>query len=132
MLRTMAAAAAQHGKVCVFLEPIALYMQKDLHAPNDGKWQFGYPPPDELMPLGEGRTYGASDDDVLTIVSYANGLWMSLRVQEKLRERGIKVRVFDLRWLSADADRPDQGTREGDGACSSSTSAAPHTPAQAR
>nr|MBP8301635.1 MFS transporter [Planctomycetota bacterium] len=100
MLRTMAAAAAQHGKVCVFLEPIALYMQKDLHAQNDGKWQFGYPPPDELMPLGEGHTYGASDEDVLTIVSYANGLWMSLRVQEKLRERGIKVRVFDLRWLS--------------------------------
>jgi 2-oxoisovalerate dehydrogenase E1 component len=100
MLRTMAAAAAQHGKVCVFLEPIALYMQKDLYAQNDGQWQFGYPPPDELMPLGEGHTYGASDDDVLTIVSYANGLWMSLRVQQKLRERGIKVRVFDLRWLS--------------------------------
>lgn len=99
MLRTMTAAAAQHGKVCVFLEPIALYMQKDLYAQNDGLWQFAYPPPEELMPLGEGRTYGASDDDVLTIVSYANGLWMSLRVQQKLRERGIKVRVFDLRWL---------------------------------
>ncbi len=99
MLRTMAAAGAQYGKVSVFLEPIALYMQKDLHAANDGLWQFPYPPPEELLPLGEGRTYGESGDDVLTIVSYANGLWMSLRVQQKLRERGIKVRVFDLRWL---------------------------------
>jgi 2-oxoisovalerate dehydrogenase E1 component len=99
MLRTMAAAASQHGKVCVFLEPIALYMQKDLHAQNDGKWQFAYPPPDELMPLGEGRVYGASDDDELLIVSFGNGLWLSLRAQQRLRERGVKARVFDLRWL---------------------------------
>jgi len=99
MLRTMTATALQHGKVCIFLEPIALYMQKDLYQANDGLWQFGYPPPDELMPLGEGRTYGAGDDDVLTIVSYGNGLWLSLRAQQRLRERGIQTRVFDLRWL---------------------------------
>jgi 2-oxoisovalerate dehydrogenase E1 component len=99
MLRTMAAAAHQHGKVCLCLEPIALYMQKDLHAANDGLWQFGYPPPDQLLPLGEGRIYGPSDDDQLTIVTFGNGLWMSLRVQQRLRERGLKVRVFDLRWL---------------------------------
>src|SRR5690606_3277317 len=30
MLRTCAAAARNHGKVCLFLEPIALYMTKDL------------------------------------------------------------------------------------------------------
>jgi 2-oxoisovalerate dehydrogenase E1 component len=51
------------------------------------------------MPIGRGRTYGESDDDVLTIVSYGNGLWMSLRAQERLRQRGVKARVFDLRWL---------------------------------
>jgi 2-oxoisovalerate dehydrogenase E1 component len=99
MLRTMTAAAAQHGKVCVFLEPIALYMQKDLHAPNDGLWQTAYPPPDEMMPLGQGRTYGAGDDDALVIVTYGNGLWLSLRAQERLRREGIRARVFDLRWL---------------------------------
>jgi 2-oxoisovalerate dehydrogenase E1 component len=100
MLRTMAAAAHQFGKVCLCLEPIALYMQKDLHAPNDGQWQFGYPKPEELLPLGEGRVYGASTDDQLTIVTFGNGLWMSLRVQQRLRERGVKARVFDLRWLA--------------------------------
>ena len=100
MLRAMTAAAASLGKVAVCLEPIALYMQKDLHANNDGLWQFGYPPPQEVMPVGEGRVYDPSDDDQLTIVTFGNGLWMSLRVQKKLRERGVRARVFDLRWLS--------------------------------
>jgi 2-oxoisovalerate dehydrogenase E1 component len=99
MLRTMTAVAAQHGKVCVFLEPIALYMQKDLHEPNDGQWQFAYPPPEQGMPFGSGRVYDATDDDDLTIVTFGNGVWMSLRVQRRLRERGVKARVFDLRWL---------------------------------
>jgi len=100
MLRTMAAAGDLYGKVSLCLEPIALYMQKDLHAQNDGAWQFAYPPPAELLPLGEGRIYEAGADDELTIVTFGNGLWMSLRVQKRLRERGIKARVFDLRWLS--------------------------------
>lgn len=99
MLRTMTAAAAQAGKVCVYLEPIALYMQKDLHETNDGQWQFLYPPPDQLMPIGEGRSYGDGENDDLVIVSYGNGLWMSLRAQKKLLARGIRARVFDLRWL---------------------------------
>jgi 2-oxoisovalerate dehydrogenase E1 component len=100
MLRTMAAAAAQHGKVCLSIEPIALYMQKDLHEPNDGLWQFGYPPPEELLPLGEGRVYDAADGDDLLIVTYGNGLLMSLRAQRRLRAQGVRARVFDLRWLA--------------------------------
>jgi 2-oxoisovalerate dehydrogenase E1 component len=99
MLRTMTAMAHRHGKVCVCLEPIALYMQKDLHAPNDGLWQFAYPPPHELMPFGEGRVYEPGEDDQLVIVTFGNGLWMSLRAQKQLRERGLSARVFDLRWL---------------------------------
>ena len=99
MLRAMTVAAHAAGKVCVFLEPIALYMQKDLHEANDGQWQFAYPPPDEVMPFGEGRVYDATNDDQLTIVTFGNGVWMSLRVAKKLRAQGIKARVFDLRWL---------------------------------
>lgn len=98
MLRTMAALAAQ-GRICVFLEPIALYMKKDLLDPGDGAWQFGYPPPDEQMEFGEGCIYDAADGDELVVASFANGLWMSLRVAMKLRREGHKVRVFDLRWL---------------------------------
>ena len=43
------------GRVTVFLEPIALYITKDLHEAGDGQWLFPYPPQDEAMPLGEGR-----------------------------------------------------------------------------
>ncbi|MEZ5966660.1 MAG: thiamine pyrophosphate-dependent enzyme [Planctomycetota bacterium] len=98
MLRTCAAAARQHGKVCVFLEPIALYMAKDLHEKGDGLWQTAYPPPRELAILGEGRLYG--DGDQVTIVSWANGLYMSLQAQRLLQQRGVAARVLDLRWLA--------------------------------
>jgi 2-oxoisovalerate dehydrogenase E1 component len=98
MLRTMAGAARALGRVCIFLEPIALYMTKDLHADGDGLWQTPYPDPSDRMPVGEIGVYG--DGDQLTIASYANGLWMSLRVAERLRASGHRVRVLDLRWLA--------------------------------
>jgi 2-oxoisovalerate dehydrogenase E1 component len=101
MLRTCAAAAAQYGAVCLFLEPIALYMTKDLHEPDDNAWQFGYPAPGESVALGEPRVYIEGDgDDVLTIISFANGLYMSLQAQRRLRDMGIASRVIDIRWLA--------------------------------
>jgi 2-oxoisovalerate dehydrogenase E1 component len=102
MLRTCAAAAEQHGAVCMFLEPIALYMQKDLHEADDDGWQFDYPAPGESVPLGEPRIYPTAhpDDDQLTIISFANGLFMSLKAQRRLATLGIAARVLDLRWLA--------------------------------
>lgn len=100
MLRTCAAAASQHGCVSLFLEPIALYMQKDLHQKGDGLWQFAYPPPQESVPLGEARVYDPKDEDHLTILSYANGLFLSLKAQAQLQHLGIPTRVLDLRWLA--------------------------------
>ncbi len=100
MLRTCAAVAHQRGTVCLFLEPIALYMTKDLHEDGDGLWQSAYPDPGQNVPLGSARFYGESDKDSLTIISYANGLLMSLKAQRLLREEGISARVLDLRWLS--------------------------------
>jgi 2-oxoisovalerate dehydrogenase E1 component len=99
MLRTLAALAKVDGRVSVFLEPIALYMTKDLYAPGDGEWQFAYPPPSEALTLGEGRVYGDGADD-LVIFTYGNGVPMSLRAAREIeRARGWKVRVVDLRWL---------------------------------
>jgi 2-oxoisovalerate dehydrogenase E1 component len=98
MLRTCVGAAKVNGAVSAFLEPIALYMTKDLHAAGDSEWVCPYPPEDHAVPLGVGRTYGDGDD--LTIVSWANGLWMSLRVAKRLENsHGIRARVLDLRWL---------------------------------
>ncbi len=99
MLRTCAAAARVDGAVCAFLEPIALYMTRDLHADGDGLWATNYPDAAHHVPIGVGRHYGDGDD--LTIVSWANGLWMSLRVAKVLEEvHGIRARVLDLRWLN--------------------------------
>jgi 2-oxoisovalerate dehydrogenase E1 component len=102
MLRTCLAAGAVDGTVSVFLEPIALYHTRDLYEPDDGAWLDPYIPPEqwetEHVPIGVGRTYGDGHD--LTVVSFANGLRMSLRVARRLERRGIDARVLDLRWLS--------------------------------
>ena len=99
MLRTCAAAAKVDGRVSAFLEPIALYMTKDLHEPRDGLWSFPYQPPGFSVPIGRARTWTEGED--LTILSYANGLWMSLRVAKRLEQQhGIRCRVVDLRWLN--------------------------------
>ena len=99
MLRTLAALARVDGRVSVFLEPIALYMTKDLHEAGDGQWLFPYPAPDQAMTLGEGRVYAADADD-LVIFSYGNGVPMSLRAARAIEARhGWRVRVVDLRWL---------------------------------
>jgi 2-oxoisovalerate dehydrogenase E1 component len=98
MLRTCVAAASVDGSVCVFVEPIALYHERDLHADGDEGWLAAYPTADAHVPIGSARTYGDGAD--LTIVSFANGVRMSLRAAERLRQRGIASRVLDLRWLS--------------------------------
>ena len=58
MLRTCLAAADVDGSVCVFLEPIALYHERDLYEPGDGGWLAGYEPPDQWarthVPIGRG------------------------------------------------------------------------------
>jgi 2-oxoisovalerate dehydrogenase E1 component len=100
MLRTLAALAKVDGRVCAFLEPIALYMTKDLYAAGDGGWQFAYPPLDQAMTLGEERVYAPEAKD-LVIFSFGNGIPMSLRAARQIEAKhGWKVRVVDLRWLA--------------------------------
>jgi 2-oxoisovalerate dehydrogenase E1 component len=82
MLRTMAALAQVDGRVCAFLEPIALYMAKDLYEAGDGGWLTEYPAPNEAMELGEGRVYGDGDD--LVIFTFGNGVPMSLRAAKQI------------------------------------------------
>ena len=97
MLRTLTGAARACGRVCIMLEPIALYMTKDLHEDGDGQWLTSYPAPPERLEVGEVGVYGDGED--LCIATFANGLWMSLRVAKRLEARGIRCRVVDLRWL---------------------------------
>ena len=92
MMHTCAAVTHATGALCVYLEPIALYHTRDLHEDGDGRWLAPYPDAARRVPVGSARTYGDGTD--LTIVTYANGLHMSLRVARRLEERhGISARV---------------------------------------
>jgi 2-oxoisovalerate dehydrogenase E1 component len=100
MLRTCAALARVDGRVIAFLEPIALYMTKDLLRPKDGGWLFAYPAPGQAVEMGEARVHDADARDV-AIITYANGVHLSLRAAHALREsHGIRTRIVDLRWLN--------------------------------
>jgi 2-oxoisovalerate dehydrogenase E1 component len=99
MLRTLAAMAKVDGRVCAFLEPIALYMTKDLHEPGDGLWQARYPEPSQALAFGEERVYFPEASD-LVIFTFGNGVPMSLRAARQIEQaHGWKTRVVDLRWL---------------------------------
>src|SRR5262245_41802435 len=102
LLRTCVASASQDGSVCVFLEPIALYHERDLHEPGDGGWLAPYlSPPDwapSHAPVGSGRAHGLGND--LTIVTFGNGLRLSMRAAANLARQGVRCRILDLRWLA--------------------------------
>lgn len=97
MLRSCYDLAKLCGKVVFFLEPIALYMTKDLYENQDEAWSFQYPKMDETIDYGELGVQGKSKT---VIISYANGYYMSLRAAKKFKEQHNQdVSVIDLRWL---------------------------------
>ncbi|MDO6444450.1 thiamine pyrophosphate-dependent enzyme [Colwellia sp. 1_MG-2023] len=124
LLTTSVKLATEQQRVVIFLEPIALYMTKDLHQEGDGLWTFEYPSP--LQPLlkssthdidspsmkedGELESRPVANDDLavavhgsgtdLCILSYGNGYYLSRQAEKELAEQGIKCRVVDLRWLA--------------------------------
>lgn len=104
MLRTCVAAAEVDGTVSVFLEPIALYHTRDLHADGDGGWVAPYAAPDRWadthVPVGRARSHSFGAGDRLTVLTFGNGVRMSLRVAARLAEEGHGSRVLDLRWLA--------------------------------
>ena len=99
MLRTAVEHAYKNGRIVVFIEPIALYMTKDLHEAKDNKWCFNYPELGEILEIGKFIHYG--DGDALTIISYGNGLYHSLKAQPVIEKKiKKKIKIIDLCWLS--------------------------------
>jgi 2-oxoisovalerate dehydrogenase E1 component len=100
MLRESVRLAQEEQRVVIFIEPIALYMQKDLHLPSDGLWSFDYVKPVDAVPIimGEIGSYGTGKD--LCIISYANGYYLSLQAEKILAEQNTNSTVIDLRWLA--------------------------------
>lgn len=108
MVRTLAAAAEHDGTVGVLVEPIARYHTVDLHEKGDAGWA-AVPPVGANVPIGTARVYLPSEGvpgrrgdgtDDLTILTFGNGLFMSLRVARRLESEGVRSRVVDLRWIA--------------------------------
>jgi 2-oxoisovalerate dehydrogenase E1 component len=97
MLRSCVAAAITDATLSVFLEPIALYHRRDLYADGDREWlavDSG-----ALAPIGRARLY-ESNEPAITLITFGNGVPMSLRVARRLAGIGIVAEVLDLRWLA--------------------------------
>jgi 2-oxoisovalerate dehydrogenase E1 component len=101
MLRECARLALEEQRVIVFLEPIALYMTRDLHDEGDGLWTAPYAAAGEARPIGRGEIGVHGDGTDLAIVSYGNGYYLSRQAEKILgEEHGLNLRVIDLRWLA--------------------------------
>ena len=113
MLRTCVAAAITDSTLSVFLEPIALYHRRDLYEPGDQAWLAN--DHDHHVPIGRARVYlrpepvdgrastspaRSTASAELTMISFGNGVPMSLRVARRLASAGIAAQVLDLRWLA--------------------------------
>ena len=99
MLRTSVREAYENGRVVIFIEPIALYMTRDLYTEKDGKWLNVYPDIKEEVAVGEFMTYG--NGRALTIITYGNGLYLSLKAKKAIESKTKKkIKVIDLRWLA--------------------------------
>lgn len=101
MLRECVRLALEEQRVVVFLEPIALYMTRDLHEEGDALWTSAYAAPGEAKPIKLGELGCHGDGKDLAIVSYGNGYYLSRQAEQVLREQhGLNLRVIDLRWLA--------------------------------
>jgi 2-oxoisovalerate dehydrogenase E1 component len=79
----------------LFCESVALYNRRDW----DGvPMEAEYPPIDELIPFGKAKVYGEENTDV-GIITYGATFQMSRKAAEVLKEKGINVRIVDLRTL---------------------------------
>ena len=95
LIRECAELAELDGRVCVVVEPIALYHSRDLHEPGDGAWTAEYDAGG--TPRGP-RAHGDGED--LLVVTFGNGVPMSLRACRSLEANGVRATVLDLRWLA--------------------------------
>ncbi len=105
MLRTCVKLAQEQQRLVIFLEPIALYMTRDLLEKGDDLWAFDYLPPAQTnVPLKLGSISSVYEGDFdakdVCIITYGNGYYLSRQAQLKLKADNINVKIVDLRWLA--------------------------------
>ena len=100
MLTTSVKLAQEQQRIVVFLEPIALYMTKDLHQEGDGLWTFPYQQQSTQTSQTVMSVSAYGEGEQLCILTYGNGYYLSRQAEKILSEKGISCRVVDLRWLA--------------------------------
>jgi 2-oxoisovalerate dehydrogenase E1 component len=101
MLRESIRLAREEQRVVVFVEPIALYMMRDLHQPDDSLWTHQYPVVGNQPALTLDSVGVRGDGKDLAIVSYANGFYLSAQAAKLLFEtHDIACRIIDSRWIA--------------------------------
>lgn len=101
MMREAVRLAREEQRVVVFVEPIALYMTRDLHTAGDGLYAETYPEPGSGTSIRLGEHGVDGDGTELAILTYGNGTFLSRQAKEHLEnEHGIDLRIIDLRWLA--------------------------------
>ena len=84
MLRRVVLEAYKNSRITVFIEPIALYMVKDLYKEKDREWSFKYPNIKEEIEIGEFSVHGQGS--ALTIISYGNGFYLSMQAKDEIEK----------------------------------------------
>ena len=103
MFRTCAEEAWERGRVVVFVEPIALYMTRDLHLENDKEWASTYPVLGEKIALGEFGVWSnaGGESHELVILTYGNGVYYSRQAAKILEDKHqLKIKIINLRWMA--------------------------------
>lgn len=100
LLKECVRLAQEEQRVVVFLEPIALYMTKDLHKPKDNEALQIYPTTQEKVHFKDVGFEGEDEAEHL-IISYGNGMHIARKAQHILKnEHNIQVSLLDIRWLA--------------------------------
>jgi pyruvate/2-oxoglutarate/acetoin dehydrogenase E1 component len=79
----------------LFCESVALYNRRDWEGVP---METEYPEIDELIPFGVAKVYDEENTDI-GIITYGATFQMSRKASEILKEKGINVRLVDLRTL---------------------------------
>lgn len=79
----------------LFCESVALYNRRDFEGVP---MEAPVPEIDELIPFGQAKVYDEENTDV-GIITYGATFQMARRASELLKEKGIQVRLVDLRTL---------------------------------
>ncbi|MEM9669950.1 MAG: thiamine pyrophosphate-dependent enzyme [Pseudomonadota bacterium] len=101
MMRECVRLAREEQRVVAFIEPIALYMMRDLHEEGDKAWTHRYPRPGDGVPIRIGEIGQYADGTDMAIVTYGNGYYLSRQAEKILsEEHKLNCRIIDLRWLA--------------------------------